>query len=553
MANTFETPNMHMDLPVVQGEVGPLWAQELNTAIGTVIDAHDHTSGNGIQVPVAGLNIDDDLSLGEHNATEVLGVQFKSRDVPSTGTFEAGLFVNSPDLYYQDGAGNNVQLTSGGAIVPSGTGEFNGFYGDYAHAGPSANAGAFYYDAGQSYEFYQDTGRVARASGVFAQLQSIQATQNDFYLATAGGTAGGITASPTGGWLLRSTDGTFTLAGAAAASSSYGTAVQITGLTGSAGDYAFSLNDSTSDFMLSASRAAASAAVFGGLALRVNGNGIAYPRDGLGLGVNFYDADLSKSIGSLHGFYKTQGSSTTGAGGVRLVAAYNGAEATTAGIELVNFSGGTAVGLLGSAVAGQGVTVYGDLVPSASGGLLGTASLPWLIRGTGGTFSGSVTANGFLATGTSAMQTINAATSSTYGLGNAAATWLNVWGDTTRSITHILRDANPSTKTQSQKYDGIVHHAISVSSGGSKVYEYTANNTCTPTKTATGSYDLDFSTALPATQCLFFVSIAENGGYVTFWTAKISQASTTKLQVQTADGSTLTDARFNVLVLSTGF
>jgi hypothetical protein len=68
------TPNMNLDLPTVSTTLGPAWATQLNEAIGvdgTGIDAHDHTSGKGVRIPPAGLDISGDLTFGDNAATNL--------------------------------------------------------------------------------------------------------------------------------------------------------------------------------------------------------------------------------------------------------------------------------------------------------------------------------------------------------------------------------------------------------------------------------------------------------------------------------------------------
>lgn len=554
MAQTFETPNMHMDLPVVQGEVGPLWAQELNTAIGEVIDAHDHTSGNGVQVPTAGILINEDLPMNDLRVTEAGGVAFTDINQPSALSAPDQVYVSGGELYFQDGDGNNVQLTDGGGIVPNGTGAANGFYGEYATAG----AHAYYYGAGGTFQFYTDATAIAsatRAGIVAAGVSSVVAGINDFYLGTGGGERGSTLDPVTGGWRLRSTDTYLSLASDPTAAGSYGDVVTIQPLSGGRDGYAFGVNDSYDSFSFTVAEKVTVAAVAGTAMLRVDATGVAYPRNGVGASLFFEDKENAKVIGGIYGYYKTQADANTGAGAVRLGAAYNGSVNGTDYLEIANFSGGVAVGIMGAAVAGQGTTVYSNLVPNTTGRLLGTGALPWgTVTAEIGTFASNLVAGNTLevfntSNFTGTMTTRNIVPSSTTrDLGSSAAYWGNFY----TANTKYRSGAN----TQTQDYSGIVHHAVSVSSDGSKVYEFSANNTCTVTKTGgagTGTYDLDFSQPLPATQCLFFGSIADNGGYSIPAGVQVSQASTTKLQVSTFNGGSSADLRFNVMILSTGF
>ena len=67
------TTNMNLTLPTVSITVGPEWATLLNAAL-TDIDAHDHTSGKGVKITPAGLNINADLELNGNAITEAVRV-----------------------------------------------------------------------------------------------------------------------------------------------------------------------------------------------------------------------------------------------------------------------------------------------------------------------------------------------------------------------------------------------------------------------------------------------------------------------------------------------
>ena len=62
MALTTTTTFMSLVLPTPGEQLGPTWATNINTAL-SVIDDHDHSSGKGRQIGVAGITIDDDLQF----------------------------------------------------------------------------------------------------------------------------------------------------------------------------------------------------------------------------------------------------------------------------------------------------------------------------------------------------------------------------------------------------------------------------------------------------------------------------------------------------------
>ena len=138
------TPNMNMELPVEDDDDG-IWDTKLNQCLED-IDAHDHSTGKGVPVPTAGLDIDDDLSFGGFSAVDLRGVTF-TRQVtfaPENGS----LATKDSDggLYWTDYTGTSWKLADATGINVALVG---GITGDYAAAGAS-----FYYD---------DAGKVYRA------------------------------------------------------------------------------------------------------------------------------------------------------------------------------------------------------------------------------------------------------------------------------------------------------------------------------------------------------------------------------------------------------
>lgn len=114
MANTFTTTNMMMILPTVSVQLGPQWAEDLNVALSNNIDAHDHTSGKGVKIPTAGLNINDDLDLQTNDLINLRSSQY----INSVSTIPdvRSIYVSSGNLYYNNNAGTPIQITSGSNI-----------------------------------------------------------------------------------------------------------------------------------------------------------------------------------------------------------------------------------------------------------------------------------------------------------------------------------------------------------------------------------------------------------------------------------------------------
>lgn len=118
------TPNMLMQKAEPLVTVGPDWAQLLNTIVD-VVDAHDHSSGKGLRVTTAGLNIDADLEFNGNDATELRSTRLESQGAALVDPADLRcVYAVGGDLYYNNGSGAAVQITNGTAVVSSITGAF---------------------------------------------------------------------------------------------------------------------------------------------------------------------------------------------------------------------------------------------------------------------------------------------------------------------------------------------------------------------------------------------------------------------------------------------
>lgn len=129
------TPNMSMVLPT-EGASDNVWDTLLNAAL-TLNDAHDHTTGKGVKVPTAGLNINADLSFaGAYALTNLLAADFTPTTTASVAALAGAFFVNSADsnnLYWRTPSGTNVKVIDGTTLNVSGFA--GGIGGDYSSAG----------------------------------------------------------------------------------------------------------------------------------------------------------------------------------------------------------------------------------------------------------------------------------------------------------------------------------------------------------------------------------------------------------------------------------
>lgn len=115
------TVNMTLTLPTVSVTAGPTYATQINTAFDA-IDEHDHTSGKGVQIPSSGLNINATLQFNDNAASELTFTNFTAINPATTIPSTKSIYVHTADseLYYKDGSGNPVQLTSGGFVASTG-------------------------------------------------------------------------------------------------------------------------------------------------------------------------------------------------------------------------------------------------------------------------------------------------------------------------------------------------------------------------------------------------------------------------------------------------
>lgn len=144
MADTFESPYMGLDIPTVGLAPGPEWATDLNNCLLT-IDSHDHSTGKGVQVTPAGLNINSDLSFNFLNsAINMKTARFEPQSLPlgSAAPYQGCVYVVGSELYYNDLASNIVQITNNGS-VNAGAGSITGLPSGTASASFVALSGTF--------------------------------------------------------------------------------------------------------------------------------------------------------------------------------------------------------------------------------------------------------------------------------------------------------------------------------------------------------------------------------------------------------------------------
>ena len=124
---TITTPNMNLILPIPGQDPGPDWAQN-QYASGFIIDEHNHTSGQGVQIPTAGININTDLTFNSNNAINLNSVRFINLGSPLAGSSPnlGCIYEASGEFWYNDASGNQVQITKSGSVNATSSGIVSG-------------------------------------------------------------------------------------------------------------------------------------------------------------------------------------------------------------------------------------------------------------------------------------------------------------------------------------------------------------------------------------------------------------------------------------------
>ena len=115
MATTTTTPQMGLILPNVGQELEPTASTDNNAAF-TAVDSHDHSSGKGVKVTVAGININGDLDLNQFNLINARGVRLKDNVSTFSSADKDIIYDKDGDIWWNNHSGTAVQITSGAAL-----------------------------------------------------------------------------------------------------------------------------------------------------------------------------------------------------------------------------------------------------------------------------------------------------------------------------------------------------------------------------------------------------------------------------------------------------
>ncbi len=181
MSSVFNTPNMGLPSPIPGQETGPQWASD-NFNCFTILDAHDHTPGSGVQITPSAININANLTFNNtNNAVGLRSSRYYAQVSPisASGSDLQCTYVSGVDLYFNDGSGNQIRITQSGSVAGA-SGTITGLPSGTASAAYAASSGSFIFQQATSTAANLDVGSVAirypgsypTPSGNYIQLQA---------------------------------------------------------------------------------------------------------------------------------------------------------------------------------------------------------------------------------------------------------------------------------------------------------------------------------------------------------------------------------------------
>lgn len=158
MANTIPSANMNLPIPTVGIDPGTDWALNLNSSL-TLLDAHTHTPGSGVPITPGAININAALQINNNAVASIGSLAFLPQSVTPGSS---SLYESGSDLYFVDGAGNNIRFTQGGSIAGA-SGTITGLPSGTASA--SYAAGTFVLQSATSTSAALDVGSIILRNG----------------------------------------------------------------------------------------------------------------------------------------------------------------------------------------------------------------------------------------------------------------------------------------------------------------------------------------------------------------------------------------------------
>lgn len=179
------------------------------------VEEHDHSSGKGVRITPAGLNINAALNYNSNDLYAVRSVRMDSQGAElATATDVRNLYSVNGDLYYNNSAGTAVKITDGSTLNAA---SISGIGGDYGTGGSSVA----WSSSSKFYTFLQASGSYApMACGAIDIFKN--ATGSNYVRLDPG--------TPSGNHVLTLPHTTATLAHLGNAAQTFAGALTVTGL-----------------------------------------------------------------------------------------------------------------------------------------------------------------------------------------------------------------------------------------------------------------------------------------------------------------------------------
>lgn len=119
MANFIVDPYTGILVPTPGVDPGPDYAENVSNAL-TKLSSLTHTGASnldGLQIPTAGIDIDEDLSAQNNNIIDLRSTRYEDQSTVLSGSGDVDcLYFKNGDAWINNGAGTPVQLTSGSLV-----------------------------------------------------------------------------------------------------------------------------------------------------------------------------------------------------------------------------------------------------------------------------------------------------------------------------------------------------------------------------------------------------------------------------------------------------
>lgn len=116
------TSNMSLVVPTIGTDSGLVWEQSVNSN-SLIIDQHTHAPGSGVPITPDGISINASLPFNGQAATSLQACVFSAQSALTT---RFAVYSKGVDLYFNDGSGNVVRITSGGSVNSTSSGISDG-------------------------------------------------------------------------------------------------------------------------------------------------------------------------------------------------------------------------------------------------------------------------------------------------------------------------------------------------------------------------------------------------------------------------------------------